>query len=250
MSVSTSVSGRLQSIPHVRQEIYSVHKSLNKKNIASLALLGRLLLLLNLPPCLHRARHLAPHIRPQVVESLHHAVSVPISHLLAHLKLALHPINLNLHADDGLLHDVEVRRWRIRHLPRLGPGSFSCVAHGDLFVEARQGVNLATEESRCLLCVGINVERCLAVDLDGGIVPCAHHFARHRLGCRVELWRDVVLDCGGEHDQDVLLQRPRVVSCGLALLDLVDDGLALGVGAGHVSPQLAELGLAGFILDV
>lgn len=220
------------------------------KNPSSLALLARLLLPLNLPPLLHNARHLGSNLAAQLIEPLDHAVRIAIAQLLAHLELAAHVLNLDLQADDVLLHDVDVRLRRIGHLPRRRSAALARVAHRDLLVEARQRVNLPVQKRRRLLGAGVDVEGGLAVDLHGGVVPGGHDLCRRGFRGGVELGRDVVVHRRREHDQHVLLQRPRVVAGGLALLDLLDDGLGLRVGAGHVRPQAAELRLAGFILDV
>lgn len=159
-------------------------------------------------------------------------------------------LNLDFQPDDALLHDVDVRLRRIGHLPRRRPAVLSCVAHGDLFVEAGQRVNLRVEELRRLLGAGVDVEGGLAVDLHGGVVPRGHDLCRRGFCGGVEFGRDVVVDGRGEHDEHVLLQRSGGIAGGLAVLDLLDDGLGLRVCAGHVRPQDAELRLAGFIFDI
>ncbi|TLD07751.1 hypothetical protein PgNI_10951 [Pyricularia grisea] len=180
-----------------------------------------------------RIRNFLPQVGPQRPEPLNHPHSVLESHLLTHLDLALQPIQHDLHPDDVLLHHVNVPLGRIPYPPLLP----ILVAHQVALTVARQRLDLRLQEVAGPR-VGVVVKHAHpAVAPDGAVVPSRHHFARRRLGGRVEARRDVV--AGRSVEEHRGLGFDHAARC----TGRCRERLGLRVGSRHMTAQHTELRL-------
>lgn len=165
---------------------------------------------------------------------------------MTHLEFPLQPRNLDLDADDVFPQQIHVRLRRIAHLPFFRPIATD-ETHDIGFGVVREIVELSLQEFARLGRLRVKVYRRDAVCLDGRVIPRRHHFARARLGLRVELGCHVVVRRPVEDDGHFLCEfavRRRTRLCRFR------QCFGMWIRLGHVPTQYAEFSFTGCVLDV